>query len=558
MKQVEIVQQLKAAVALHSQGELDKAESIYRHVLDVDSNNFYALRYLGCLCRVRGAYVEGIDLLRKAVSLRPSDADCLYNYGNILGDAGSHSEAIAALESCLMLRDDFAQAKETLGWSLFEVGDLLRSEEVLVSAVTINPELFQAWFNLGNTFKEQLKFPKAIESYRKAIEVRPDFANAYLNLGTLLKEEGELVQAAEAYAQYYRLKPIAQSFSISSAVDSQLVISPSEVQVPESAEFISSYVSNSIPFGMHLMYVHVPKAGGVRFSNPIFGCIQEMLLKGVWANHHQLVANAFALGQGKVSLMASDRIDSEPVRDGITTAFSSYKVPPLDFSFLTLHGISSREIFLAMKDQFDVKAIRLATWRNPEKRLRSALEYFYRISEGDVDLVRAMISQRDPFLDNAIYRGCFSDYSPQVLSNEQCDPQVDFLVDIGDFSVMNQIMGSFLSRCRLPNIVVNKKVNETSDDNKMDVSLCDSLMEQCVEKKFLSLDCSSEIEQMVSRKLPADFALQAASSASSLHPLTFVVNALTDSRMSGGSTYLLPTEYLQTAQGQEFLQNTFA
>ena len=33
--------------------ELDQAEAIYRKVLSVDANNFYALRFLGCLCRLK-------------------------------------------------------------------------------------------------------------------------------------------------------------------------------------------------------------------------------------------------------------------------------------------------------------------------------------------------------------------------------------------------------------------------------------------------------------------------------------------------------------------------
>ena len=61
----EITQHLQSAAALHNKGELDQAEAIYRKVLSVDANNFYALRFLGCLCRLKGAYVEGIDVLQQ-------------------------------------------------------------------------------------------------------------------------------------------------------------------------------------------------------------------------------------------------------------------------------------------------------------------------------------------------------------------------------------------------------------------------------------------------------------------------------------------------------------
>ena len=408
--------------------------------------------------------------------------------------------------------------------------------------------------NLGIVLHEEGGVKKDCH-YRKAIEVKSDLADAYLNLGIALNEEGEFEAAADAFAGHYRLKPIAQSVSFASDVAFQPLNTQSVVKVPEGAEFIPSYVSDAIPFGMHLMYVHIPKAGGIRFSNPIFGCIQEMLLKGGWDEYRDIAASAF--GRQEFAMMASYRIDSAPMRDGIIAAFSSYDLPSLDFSFLTLHGVSSRELSLAMRGQFDVQPIRLATWRDPGKRLKSALDYLYRTSEGDLDLVREKIDQKDPFLDNAIYRGCFSDFSSRVSPDERNDAQVDYLIDIGDFSVMNQIMSSFQSRCRLPNIVVNKNVNVTSADKRMDADIADSLVDKCLDRGFISLDCVSEIEQMVSKELPAEFDLQVNPSSASLNPLTFVVSAATDVTTLLNNC-LLPTEYLMTDQGQEFLRKTFA
>ena len=382
------------------------------------------------------------------------------------------------------------------------------------------------------------------------VPLRKLLAISWLTVDELLEADG----AADAFAEYYRLKPIAQCFSFASAVAPRFPNLTALVKVPEIAEFIPSYVSDVIPFGMHLMYVHIPKAGGIRFSNPIFGCIQEMLLNGGWEKCRDLAASAF--GRQEFAMMASHRIDSAPMRDGIVAAFSSYDLPVLDFSFLTPHGISSRELSLAMREQFDVQPTRLATWRDPRTRLKSALHYLYRTFEGDLDLLRQKIDQKDPFLDNAIYRGCFSDFSPKVSRFEECDAQVDYLIDIGDFSVMNQVMSSFLSTCRLPNIIVNKKINVTSAGKKMDAAIADSLMEQCVGAGFISLDCDPAIQQLISHVLPSKFDLRADLSSATLNPLTFVFHAVTDVNTSGNSC-LLPTEYLLTDRGQEFLRNTF-
>ena len=549
------MQQLRVAVALHNQGELDQAEAIYRNVLAVDANNFYALNFCGCILRSRGYYEESCFFLKRAVSVKPGDIGAQYNLGNVFRDLCDFSNASIHYMAALAIDPLDANVLYESANACKALGD---TESAIVSyrkAIEVKPHFADAYLNLGIVLHEEGGGEEAIAIYRKAIELKPDFADAYLNLANVLKEEGLVEEAADAFAEHYRLKPIAQSFSFASAVASQSLNTESVVKVPEGAEFIPSYTSDAIPFGMHLMYVHVPKAGGIRFSNPIFSCIQDMFFKGGWEKYRDLVASVF--GRESVSVMASHRIDSLPMRDGVTAAFSSYDLPSLDFSFLTPHGVSSRELSLAIRDQFDVQPIRLATWRDPQKRLKSALDYLYRTSEGDLGLVKEKIYQKDPFLDNAIYRGFFSDFSSQVSPDERHNTQVDYLIDIGDFCVMNQIMTSFQSSCRLPNIVVNKKVNSTSADKRMDAELADSLMGQCVDAGFISLDGAPQIEQMVSKELPAVFDLQVDPSSASLHPLTFVINAVTDVK-TFGSSCLLPTEYLMTNEGQEFLRKTFA
>ena len=118
MNQERVIQQLQAAVSLHNQGEFDQAEAIYRQVLSVDENNFYALRFLGCLCRITGSFDEGISFLRKAVDQRPNDKDALYNLANLYMDSWNHSKAVEIFERCLALDGEFAEALMGMGWSL--------------------------------------------------------------------------------------------------------------------------------------------------------------------------------------------------------------------------------------------------------------------------------------------------------------------------------------------------------------------------------------------------------------------------------------------------------
>ena len=96
----------------------------------------------------------------------------------------------------------------------------------------------------------------------------------------------------------------------------------------------------------------------------------------------------------------------------------------------------------------------------------------------------------------------------------------------------------------------------TSVEKRMDAGLADSLMLQCVESGFISLDSAPEIDRMICRELPSEFDLQIDSSSASLHPLTFVVSAATNESTAIRNCFV-PTEYLMTDQGQEFLKKTF-
>ena len=328
-----------------------------------------------------------------------------------------------------------------------------------------------------------------------------------------------------------------------------------KINVPNGTDFIPSYVSEEVPFGMHLMYIHIPKAGGIRFSNPIFSCIHETFFQDKGARYLNIAASIFS--KREVSIIASHRIDSASLLDGITASFSSCGISSLDFSFLTPHGVSSRQLSQAMINHFDVKPVRLAAWRDPEMRLKSALDYLYRISGGNFEILEEKISARDPLLDNAIYRGCFSDFSRDIFNNEIRQPYVDHLINLSDFSVMNKIMTCFLSRCRLPNIIVNKMVNKTSVDKRMNSNHSDSFMDQCLQAGFISRDSSYQIGQIVSDELPEEFNLHIDLSSASLHPLTFVVNAVTSVK-TAAETWLVPTEFLASPQGQNFLHKTFS
>src|SRR4051812_6098616 len=90
-------QALQTALKLHQSGQTAEAEAIYRQVLAADATNADATHFLGLLLQQRGDHRQAADLLAKASSAKPDDAQLLGALGVSLGISGKLDEAIAAL-----------------------------------------------------------------------------------------------------------------------------------------------------------------------------------------------------------------------------------------------------------------------------------------------------------------------------------------------------------------------------------------------------------------------------------------------------------------------------
>ena len=178
MNQEEIMQQLQAAVALHNQGELDQAEAIYRGVLAVDANNFYALNFYGCILRSKGQLYDASLLLQRAVSLKAGDMGAQYNLGNVFRDLGDFGSSFIHYKAALGIVPSHAQALYAFANTCAALGDLATSIESYRKAIEVKPDFEEAYLNLGNVLQKEGEVEEAIASYRKAIKVKPDFAAA--------------------------------------------------------------------------------------------------------------------------------------------------------------------------------------------------------------------------------------------------------------------------------------------------------------------------------------------------------------------------------------------
>jgi predicted O-linked N-acetylglucosamine transferase (SPINDLY family) len=266
-----IDQLLQAALAHHQAGRLAEAEAIYRQVLVEERDQPDALQLLGFLAHQCGHHQQAIDLIRRAMALRPGeatyhnnlatalmalnrldeaemelrraldlkpDADAIrMNLANLLRDAGRIDEAIeqygqidtagacmvrgallqqrgrladaaAAWRRATELDPMSADAHSNLAQALAWLGDA--SEEAVRAgeeAVRLQPDLAEAWNNLGVALKSAGRHDHAARAFERAIELQPQLPAAQMNLGNLWLPLGEVERAEAHYRRAIELSP---------------------------------------------------------------------------------------------------------------------------------------------------------------------------------------------------------------------------------------------------------------------------------------------------------------------------------------------------------------
>jgi tetratricopeptide (TPR) repeat protein len=206
---------LQAAVALHGQGQLDRARAIYEEILRAQPRHADALHLLGVIVAATGNPRRAVELIdsaialvpgyapmhnnrgvalqelrlwqaalgsyERAAALDPAYADPHFHSGNLLCEQRQWERALASFDRALALNSNHA---ETYSNRAFALKELARLDEALAScdhAVAINPAFAGGHANRGGVLMAMLRPESALASYDKAIAIDPEYAAAYVN-----------------------------------------------------------------------------------------------------------------------------------------------------------------------------------------------------------------------------------------------------------------------------------------------------------------------------------------------------------------------------------------
>lgn len=134
LNQQERRQKLQSALALHQQGKIEDARSLYEAVLLLDPEDFDALHLSGVIAYQQKRLADAEVFFTKALRINSGSASVYSNYGLVLKDLSRLDEALACYDKALALEPHFADAHSNRAVVLSQMGRSSESKVSLVAA----------------------------------------------------------------------------------------------------------------------------------------------------------------------------------------------------------------------------------------------------------------------------------------------------------------------------------------------------------------------------------------------------------------------------------------
>ena len=150
--------------------------TLFKHTLNVTTNNFTAYGQLGLALSGQGRFQEAIPILSVALQLRPSHPETYNHLGVISAQEGKTQEASAYFSKALRIKADYAEAHSNLGAILLQQGKIQEAIEHFTEAVRINPNFPVAHFFLGFAYLLIGDQNSALEEYKLLVQINPNLA----------------------------------------------------------------------------------------------------------------------------------------------------------------------------------------------------------------------------------------------------------------------------------------------------------------------------------------------------------------------------------------------
>ena len=169
--------------------------TLYRHAIDVTSDNDVAHTLLGEAYNGNGDPQSAARELEAAININPTNEEALRDYGRLKLAGGNNAEAIPLLERALKARDDVS----TRAALEAARGNADAALAAYAQAVRERPELADRHNDYAAMLARAGRDDEALAEYNDALQISPDQYDVRMNLGAILSRRN---RNDEALAQF--------------------------------------------------------------------------------------------------------------------------------------------------------------------------------------------------------------------------------------------------------------------------------------------------------------------------------------------------------------------
>jgi tetratricopeptide (TPR) repeat protein len=197
----------QAAYAHDQAGRRDRAEALYRKVLQKVPDHPDALNLLGIIAHERGRHGRAIQLIERALAVMPEFPAAHVNLGNALWASGRRADAAESYRRAIALMPGHAVAHCNLAAIENEQGAFAAGLADADRAIELMPDLTPAYINRANALIGQRRSGEAEAAFLRALELIPDRAETHSEFGSVLADLGRFDEAVASHQRAIALRP---------------------------------------------------------------------------------------------------------------------------------------------------------------------------------------------------------------------------------------------------------------------------------------------------------------------------------------------------------------
>jgi tetratricopeptide (TPR) repeat protein len=186
------------AMSLHRSGQVGRAQKLYEQVLCTEPGHAEALHLLGVLSAQTHDYERSVDLIGKAIELRP-DPTYYSNRGIAFKELNQIAAAVESYDRAIEMDPDYAEAYSNRGNALQRLSEMQAVEPENARIAQVRSRLALAYSSRGKTLSGLNLLEEALASYDKAIGIKPLYSQAWSNRGVVLMDLRRHLESLESF-----------------------------------------------------------------------------------------------------------------------------------------------------------------------------------------------------------------------------------------------------------------------------------------------------------------------------------------------------------------------